>query len=138
MEQHGGPERVSERRGQSRMGIASFVIGVLGIVGLVVGIVLVVAFGGEIVGADPASLTQQDLQQNLEDSPAATLALGVSGFLFLLSPVLFLIGLALGIAGIVQRRRKKLFAGLGTALNGLPLILIVGLFVLGAALGPAA
>ena len=63
---------------------------------------------------------------------------GVSGFLFLLSPVLFLIGLALGIAGIVQRRRKKLFAGLGTALNGLPLILIVGLFVLGAALGPAA
>ena len=136
MEEHGGPERVSGRRGHSRMGIASFVIAILAIIGIVVGVVLILAFGGDVVGTDPASLTQQDLQQNLESSPGATAALGVAGFVFLLSPLLFLLGLALGIAGLIQGRRRKLFAGLGTALNGLPLLAVAGLFALGAAIGP--
>lgn len=131
-----GPERVSDRRGQSRMGIASFVLAVLAIACIVVAIVLIVAFGGQVIGSDPQSVTPQDLQRNLENSPGATTALGVAGFGFAFGALLFLVGLVLGIAGLIQRRRKKLFAGLGTALNALPLLIIVGLFVLGAAIGP--
>jgi hypothetical protein len=132
-----GPEHVSERRGQSRMGIASFVLAVLAILCIVVAVVLIVAFGGQITGTDPTSLTPQEMQRNMERSPSATVALGVAGFGVAFGALLFLIGLVLGVAGLIQRRRKKLFAGLGTALNGLPLLLIVGLFVLGAAIGPA-
>lgn len=138
MEEHGGPERVSERRGQSRMGIASFVLAVLAILCIVVAVVLIVAFGGQVIGADPQSVTPQDLQRNLENSPGATAALGIAGFGFAASPLLFLLGLALGIAGLIQGRRKKLFAGLGTAVNLLGLLAIAGLLLLGVALSPAA
>jgi formate hydrogenlyase subunit 3/multisubunit Na+/H+ antiporter MnhD subunit len=135
MEEHGGPERVG-RRGQSRMGIASFVLGVLATLLIVLGIVIVLAFTGDVVGTNPQNLTPEDLQRNLENSPGATAALGIAGFGFFLSPLLHLIGLALGIAGLIQRRRKKLFSWLGTALNGIALLLISGLLALGAALGP--
>lgn len=135
MVEHGGPERV-ERRGQSRMGIASFVLGVLATLIISVGIVIVAAFSGDVIGANPQDLTPQELQQNLEDSPGATAALGIAGLGFFLAPLLYLIGLALGIAGVIQGRRKKLFSWLGTALNGLAFLLISGLFALGAALGP--
>ena len=135
MEEHGGPERVG-RRGQSRMGIASFVLGVLATLLIVVGIVIVLAFTGDVVGTNPQNLTPEDLQRNLENRPGATAALGIAGFGFFLSPLLHLIGLALGIAGLIQRRRKKLFSWLGTALNGIALLLISGLLALGAALGP--
>ena len=136
MEEHGGPEGVSERRGQSRMGVASFVIAVLALVVLVVCIVIVAAVGGQVIGANPQALTPEDLQRNLESSPGVTAALGIAGFGFVLSPLLFLVGLALGVAGLIQGRRRKLFAWLGTVLNALPLLLIAGLFALGAAVGP--
>ena len=133
-----GPERVSERRGQSRMGIASFVIAVLAVLIIAVGVVLLVAFTGEVIGANPQSLTQEDLQRNLEDSPSAAVALGVAGFGFVAPPGGLLLGRVLGVAGRGPRRRKKLFAGLGTAVNGLGLLAIAGLLLLGVALGPVA
>ena len=137
MQEHGGPERVSERRGQSRMGIASFVLWVLAVLAIVVSVVLLVSFGGDVIGPDPQSVTPQDLQRNLENSPDAAAALGIAGFGFLLGALLFLLGLALGIAGLIQGRRKKLFSWLGTVLNGLAVLGILGLFLLGAAIGPA-
>lgn len=137
MEEHGGPTRVSERAGQSRLGIASFIIAILATAIVVVGVVVVASFSGQVIGSDPQSLTPQDIQENLENSPGATAALGVAGVSFLVGPLLYLLGLALGIAGLVQRRRKKLFSWLGTVLNVLPLLAIVGLFVLSAALAPA-
>ena len=138
MEEHGGPTRVSERTGQSRMGIASFVIAILATVIVIVGVIVVVAFGGEVIGPNPQGLTPQDIQQNLEQSPSAAAALGVAGISFLVGPLLYLLGLALGVAGLIQRRRKKLFSWLGTVLNVLPLLAILGLVVLSAVLAPAA
>lgn len=139
MEQGYAPPEVPERRGQSRMGVASFVIAVLATVVMVGGIVAVGAVGGQAVGGgDPQQLTPQDLQRNLEESPGAVGVLAAAGLGFVAGPFLFLIGLGLGIAGLFQRRRTRLFAGLGTAFNGLALLAIVGLFVLGAALAPMA
>jgi hypothetical protein len=129
MEEHGGPTRVSEgRSGRSRLGIASLVIAVLTTVLLVVLLVVISNAAGQLLGnADPQNVTPQDLQRNLEESPGTTGVLGVAGFGLAATPLLYLLGAALGIAGLVQKRRGRLFAVLGTVSNGL---ILLGLLVL--------
>lgn len=132
--EHGGPVRVGGEResAHSRMGIASLVIAIVAtvvILGLFVASLAVVSseFGNV---QDPQSLDPQTLQ----DSPAfawlTLIGLGILGCL-----LLYLVGLALGIAGVIQRRRKKLFAVLGTVGNGVVLLAFVALIVLGLAIG---
>ena len=133
MEEHGG------RSGQSRMGIASLVIAVLTTVLLVVLFIVVFNAAGALLdGADPSSVTPQDLQRNLENNPGATGVLGVAGFGLAVTPLLYLLGAALGIAGLVQKRRLRLFAVLGTVSNGLILLGLLVLIVFGAVLSTAA
>ena len=129
MEEHGGPTRVSEgRSGRSRLGIASLVIAVLTTVLLVVLLVVISNAAGRLLeGENPQSVTPQDLQRNLEQNPGSTGVLGVAGFGLAATPLLYLLGLALGIAGLVQKHRGRLFAVLGTVLNGL---ILLGLLVL--------
>lgn len=129
MEEHGGPSRVTEgRSGQSRMGIASLVIAVLTTVLFVVLLVVIFSAGGQLLGgADPQSVTPEDVQRNLEESPGTAGVLGVAGFGLAATPILYLLGAALGIAGLVQKRRGRLFAVLGTISNGL---ILLGLLVL--------
>ena len=131
--EHGGPVRVDGERENrhSRMGIASFVIGIFA---FVVMVVLFVVFGvllsSVLEGVDPQTVDPESLQ----DSPGAIglglVAIGIIGTL-----LLYLVGLALGIAGIFQRRRRRLFAVLGTVGNGIVLLAFVVLIVLGVALG---
>jgi hypothetical protein len=140
MEEHGGPTGVSEgRSGRSRLGMASLVIAVLTTVLLVVLLVVISNAAGQLLGnADPQNVTPQDLQRNLEDSPGTTGVLGVAGFGLAATPLLYLLGAALGIAGLVQKRRGRLFAVLGTVSNGLILlgllVLIIFLVVVGTTL----
>ncbi len=131
MEEHGGPTRVSEgRSGRSRLGIASLVIAVLTTVLLVVLLVVVSNAAGQLLGnADPQNVTPQDLQRNLEESPGTTGVLGVAGFGLAATPLLYLLGAALGIAGLVQKRRGRLFAVLGTVSNGLILLVLLVLIL---------
>jgi hypothetical protein len=140
MEEHGGPTRVSEERGgQSRLGIASFVIAVLTTLLFVVLLVVIFNAGEQLLGgANPQEVTPQDLQRNLEDSPGTAGVLGVAGFGLVATPLLYLLGAALGIAGLVQKRRGRLFAVLGTIFNGLVflglLALVLFLVVVGTTL----
>lgn len=130
MEKQGGPVRVgSERENEhSRLGVASLVIAVLTTVLFVVLLVVVFNAAGRLLGGvDPQSVTQQDLQRNLEESPGTTGVLGVAGFGLVASPFLYLLGAALGVAGLIQKRRKRLFAALGTAANGLTFLGLVAL-----------
>ncbi len=131
MEEHGGPTRVSEgRSGRSRLGIASLVIAVLTTVLLIVLLVVISNAAGQLLGnADPQNVTPQDLQRNLEESPGTTGVLGVAGFGLAATPLLYLLGAALGIAGLVQKRRGRLFAVLGTVSNGLILLVLLVLFL---------
>ncbi len=114
------------------MGIASLVIAILATVVILALFVASFAIVSSEFGnvQDPQSLDPQRLQ----DSPAfvwlTLIGLGILGCL-----LLYLVGLALGIAGLVQRRRKKLFAVLGTVGNGVVLLGFVALIVLGLALG---
>lgn len=137
MEEHGGPTEVTaERSGQSRLGIASFVIAILTTVLFVVLLVVIFSAGGQLLGgADPQSVTPQDVQRNLEESPGTAGVLGVAGFGLAATPVLYLLGAALGIAGLIQKQRRRLFAVLGTTFNGLVflglLVLVLFLVVVG-------
>lgn len=129
MEEHGGPTRASQgRSGRSLLGIASLVIAVLTTVLLIVLLVVISNAAGQLLGdADPQSVTPEDLQRNLEESPGTTGVLGVAGFGLAATPFLYLLGAALGIAGLVQKSRKRLFAVLGTVTNGL---ILLGLLLL--------
>ena len=140
MEEHGGPTRVTaERSGHSRMGIASLVIAILTTVLLVVLLVVITNAAGELLGnADPQSVTPEDLQRNLEQNPGSTGVLGVAGFGLAATPFLYILGAALGIAGLVQKRRGRLFAILGTVLNALALLGLLVLILFGAVVGGVA
>ena len=130
MEEHGGPVRVgSERENRhSRLGIASFVIAVLTTVLFVVLLVVIFSAAGQLLGGvDPQNVTPQDLERNLRQSPGTTGVLGVAGFGLVASPFLYLLGAALGIAGLIQKRRKRLFSVLGTVANG---VIFLGLLAL--------
>ena len=129
MEEHGGPTRVTaERSGHSRLGIASLVIAILTTALFVVLLVVIFNAGGRLLeGADPQSVTPEDVQRNLEESPGTAGVLGVAGFGLAATPLLYLLGAALGIAGLVQKHRGRLYAVLGTVFNGL---IFLGLLIL--------
>lgn len=145
MEEHGGPVRVgSERENKhSRLGIWSFILAILATLLLVVAFVIIFAVGSQFAeGANPQGLSQQEVQQFFENSPGSGVALVVAVVGLLASPLLYLLGAILGIAGVVQGRRKRLFAVIGLVLNGLAFLAIAGFFVLtlvgAAAVGPPA
>ena len=138
MEEQGGPVRVgSEREDRhSRLGIASLVIAVLTTVLIVVLFVVLFAAGGQLLGgADPSQVTPEDIQRNLEDSPGTAGVLGVVGLGIVASPLLYLLGAALGVAGLIQRQRKRLFAVLGTVANAAIFLVLLVLAVLLAVVG---
>jgi len=139
MEEHGGPTRVTaERSGHSRMGIASLIIAVLTTVLLVLLLVVISNAAGQLLGnADPQNVTPQDLQRSLEENPGSTGVLGVAGFGLVVTPFLYLLGIALGIAGLAQKRRGRLFAVLGTVFNALILLGLLILILFGAVVGAA-
>lgn len=93
----------------SRFGIASFTLTV------VLGLCLLLAFG--LIGLEYAE-TGPDLE---EDSPLLVLV----GLLFVFSCLGNVLSLALGVVGLLEKRRKKAFALLGTVLSSLTLLLIV-------------
>jgi hypothetical protein len=120
-EEHRNEDRPQyfEDHPNSGLGIASFVIS------LVAGLI---AFGLIVAAAVIAAGNPNGVD---EKSPVA-IALGCS---VIMVSFCILVGLCLGIAGLVQRNRKKLFAVLGTCFNGLLLLGLLGLVILGIALG---
>lgn len=128
---------VGRENRHSRMGIASFVISILvvvAILALVVGAPLVLSSTGAL---DAQSFDPADPQSI--DLPNETLiALQVIGFGFLGGVLLSFVGLGLGIAGMVQRRRRRLFAIIGTVLNGLVVLGVLALILLVVVAGASA
>ncbi len=124
------------------MGIASFVLFLVSAL-LFVGVIAVAGYLASFLvnqtgeGAidpqnfDPEALDPETAQRlTVFGVLAALLSFGV--------PVANLAGLGLGVAGLAQQRRGKLFAGLGTVLNGLSLLAITALLLLAFLSGGAA
>lgn len=132
-------ERPGRENKHSRMGIASFLLFVLGVL-LFVGVIALFAFALAPIfqDLDPQAFQDPQSLQNPEDlSPELQEQAEQATPLILLStlglfgvPLLLLVGLGLGIGGLIQQRRKRLFAVLGTVLNGLTLFAAVALVFL--------
>jgi hypothetical protein len=114
------PPVPADARKQSKIGIASFVIGIVAM--LIFCVALLLAFGYGFMGA------AQTPGFTIDSSSPIILGLGL---VMCISPLLSLVGLGLGIAALVQKNDKKLFAGLGLALN----LLIVLIYCLLAVVG---
>ncbi len=128
---------VGRENRHSRMGIASFVISILVVVAI-----LALVVGGPLLissseGFDPQSFDPAD-PQSVDLSDPAIIALQVVGLGFIVGVLLSFVGLGLGLAGVIQRRRKRLFAVIGAVLNGLVVLGVLSLVVLGVVLGGAA
>lgn len=118
----------------SRMGIASFVISILvvvAILALVVGAPLVLSSTDAL---DPQSFDPAD-PQSIDLSNPAIIALQVIGLGFIVGVLLSFVGFGLGVAGLIQRRRKRLFAIVGAVLNGLVILGVVVLILLAIIVG---
>lgn len=112
----------------SKLGVTSLVIAVLATVGIVALFVIAALIGASTFGGEnPQSLDPQGIQ----NSPAFA-GFALVGIGFLLCVILYFVGLVLGLVGVFQRRRKRLFAILGTVANGLAVLAIISLLVLGA------
>jgi len=98
----------------------------VGIASCVLALFAVLAGGFAMVLAAVVGFDDIEAAINAEE-PEAILA----GLLFLGAGLLFLIGLVLAVAGLLQHDRNKLFAVLGLCLNGLCLLCGLGMTIIG-------
>jgi hypothetical protein len=104
----------------SRLGVASFLIALgfpLLLLALFVVLVLLVADGSPLRYGQIDNQTGDELLISL-------VMLGALG-----GPLVHFVGLSVGIAGAFQKTRRRLFATLGTVLNGILLLLIWTLWI---------
>ncbi|WP_055108906.1 hypothetical protein [Paenibacillus ihumii] len=105
----------------SGLGIASFVMSIIAVIGYFAAFFMIIAAIGQAV-QNPAYI-----EQSLMEDPAAIL-----GILALFgAAIINLIALILGIIGLVIKNRKKVFAIIGTILSALSLLMIVFFYIIG-------
>lgn len=114
------PTIPSDDRKQSRLGIASFVVGIASMLIFCIAIVLAIGYGISIAASNPSI-------QSLQSSPTI-LALGL---LLFVSPVLSLVGTVLGFVAVFQNNTKKHFSILGLVLNILVILAFCVMFIFG-------
>lgn len=115
----------------SGLGIASFVLFVAMAVLFVILVISIAVQAANLVGLEGEALAPEELAARFEDVPE----LLVMSFLMFGTVIGNIIGLILGIIGIVQKERKKVFAILGTVLNGLVVALLLFFVVIIIAIG---
>lgn len=104
---------------QSGLGIASFVISILGGVAMFA----LVAIAGVMQATNPGGVNPQ---------ASATILLGLS---ILGVAAMHVVGLGLGVAGLAQANRAKTLAVLGLVFNALVIFAVCGMMALGMAAG---
>lgn len=128
---HDGPKK------QSGLGIASFIIGLLSVVLLIIAIVSGSSFVDQIANtdltiADPADTAA--FQKSIEALGEEVLvSVMVAIFCIFGAGLLSLVGLILAIIGAFSSKRRKLFSVIGIVLNVLAFVGGIGLFFAGAA-----
>ena len=93
-------------------GIASFILGLLGILSAIVGLLVIFVTLADY--ATPNGLNIPDSEEL-----AANAAVAVGALLYLLSLLLSLVGIVLGIVGCVIRNRRRIFAVLGLVFSAI-------------------
>ena len=103
----------------SGVGITSFVLDIVGVLGALV-LIAVVVYMQESSGVE------------LDENSPTAMAVGL---LFILGILLNVIGVILGLVSVFDGNRKRLFGILGLIFNGLIVLGVIGLVVLGLAVG---
>jgi small-conductance mechanosensitive channel len=116
------PPVPAANQSHSRLGIASFVIGLISFIIFCLAIVLAFGYGVSIASTAPSI-------QSLESSPMII----TFGVMMLVSPVVSLVGAVLGFVAVFQKVKKKLFAILGIVVNLLVVLVFCALLVIGLA-----
>lgn len=117
----------------SRVGIASFIIAVLAIAGMTAAL---------IASANAAAALYDSVSVGAVADAAALPEGAVGGFLALfglmfLSFAASLVGCVLGVVGLFQKDKRRLFPVLGLTFNGLLVFSFIAAFFVGAIAGPA-
>lgn len=99
----------------SGIGIASFVISI--VAGILIFIVLGIA--GSLEASTPGGIDENSTE-------AVMVGLAIIGLLFL-----NVLSVGLGIGGLLQKERKKIFAILGTVFSSFLILSVIGLMILG-------
>ncbi|HSR63447.1 MAG TPA: hypothetical protein VLN56_08590 [Gammaproteobacteria bacterium] len=104
-----------EERPHSRLGIASFILSIL----LFIITFILLGIAGVMEASTPGGI---------DETATNTIILGLA-----IIAVLFidLVALVLGICGMVQKERKKIFAGLGSLLSGILLVGTILVIIIG-------
>lgn len=108
-----------EEKKHSGFGIASFITSIVS--GLLIFLIMVVA--GVMEASTPGGIDE-------ESAGAAMVVLFLFAFLGAT-----LVALGLGIAGLLQKERKKIFAILGTVFSAVTLVVTIFLMIIGLAMG---
>lgn len=103
----------------SGMGIAAFVISIL----LTIGVFVLLGVAGYMETSSPGGLDENSIEAV------------VLGLFVIASGVALLIGAGLGLAGVLQRERRRVFAILGLVINGGVLALLGVVLAIGLATG---
>ena len=112
-------EESMDEQKHAGLGIASFIISM--VAGLLVFIVIVIA--GVMEASTPGGI---------DETSAGAVMVGLFLFLFI---GMALVALGLGIAGLLQKQRKKIFAVLGTVFSSVTLVGTAFIMLLGLAMG---
>ena len=108
-----------ERKGQSKLGIASLLISIFTAIGLFILFLI-------------AGLIESNTYGGIDEESAGALILGLLLFGF---GFLDLLAIGIGIAGIFQKTRKRITAIIGTIISTATLIITVSLIGIGLLMG---
>lgn len=123
-----------EGQKHSPLGIASFMIAVVSALGLAGALIGAASMAADLALAMPESLDPNGLP-DLSNSGLGTLA--VLGLVIMLLIFAALAGAVIGLAGLFQKQRLKLFSVLGLVFNSLIVLGFLLLLIAGTLLGPA-
>ncbi len=116
------PTFPGDDRKHSRLGLASFAIGLVSLLIFCLAFVLALGYGVSIAASNPSI-------QSLQSSPTVIFF----GLLILISPILGLVGAVLGFVAVFQKNSRKLFTILGIVFNLLVILAFCVLLVIGLA-----
>ncbi|QOS77902.1 hypothetical protein JNUCC31_24620 [Paenibacillus sp. JNUCC31] len=116
-------DRSLDQLKHSGPGIASFVIGLVSIIGYILTIFIATLAINNAIGVVTTPIQVEEIALH----PAVVLA----SLSILVCLVLNLAGLILGVIGLVLKNRKKVFAIIGTMLSGIMILAFAGLVIAG-------
>jgi hypothetical protein len=118
-------------RPQSKLGIASFIIGLVSIIGFIVCIIIATSSIMNYIESNGKTI------RNIEEI-SSNIPLLAAGLLMIVCVGLSFVGLILGIVGACMKNTRKAFSIIGIVLNSLLTVGFVALFIFGIIMQAAA